>query len=90
MECNVGGLDRALRAALLGAAIGIGTRRGVHPVLRAVSAVAAAMAAFTVVTEYCPLNQLLGVNTCTNTAFRDGSKRRGEYLEERRPKDYAG
>jgi hypothetical protein len=91
MECNVGGWDRTLRATLLGAAIGLGTRPSLHPLLRVASAVAAAMAAFTVVTQYCPINHALGINTCSDQADNSRSKDRGgRYLEERRPEHYTG
>ncbi len=90
MECNVGGWDRALRAAVLGAAIGFGTRPRLHPLLRAASAVAGAMAAFTVVTQYCPLNHVLGINTCSDKNSTDTADRGAAYLEERRPEHYAG
>lgn len=63
MTQNVGGWDRALRAGMLitslAAAFDPRLRRG----WRWAAMVAAGSALFTVATRYCPLNQLLGLNT---------------------------
>ena len=64
MECNVGGLDRALRfgfgAGALTAALFGKMSRG-----KRIAALAlAGSGLFTATTQYCPASQLFGLNTC--------------------------
>jgi hypothetical protein len=64
MTCNVGGKDRAVRAiAATGLVLGAQCTH-VPASVRGVLYALGAVAAFTVLTRYCPMNTLLGVNTC--------------------------
>lgn len=65
MKCNVGGIDMAGRliigAVLLIAAFTVSMSTAWQTVLLVV----AAIALVTGIIRYCPLNQMLGLNTCT-------------------------
>jgi hypothetical protein len=95
MECNVGGVDWALRSAALAATLVVGISARLTPPWRAAIWTLAGMEAFTVLTRYCPLNAALGINTCRRQAADSlsgsaSSGGTGEYLGERRPEHYAG
>ncbi len=64
MTCNVGGADRALRWALAAVFAIAGFVAPVDTSWRIALYVLAAIALFTAALAYCPLNQLLGINTC--------------------------
>lgn len=64
MSCNVGGWDRAGRAALGTAALAAGATAPKGASWRPAAFVVAGVAYFTVATRYCPLNSLLGIDTC--------------------------
>ncbi|MHC1764830.1 MAG: DUF2892 domain-containing protein [Verrucomicrobiia bacterium] len=96
MECNVGGLDRAIRIAVSTAALGFASSRVVNPGWRVALAAFAAGEAFTALSRYCPVNQALGIDTCHgDKAALLGSEEQlppesRSYLEEPRPEHYAG
>lgn len=65
MSCNVGGTERALRFAAGGALLAgglLGPREA--PGRKTGAILAGTVLLATAITQYCPLNQLLGVNTC--------------------------
>lgn len=64
MKCNVGAMDRALRAVVGTGFLIAAIFATVHPAWRIAFATIAAVAFFTVATRYCPLNQLIGLDTC--------------------------
>lgn len=64
MTCNVGGVDRAVRAVLGIAFILIAIFVPMNTIWRVVLFVLAATALFTVATRYCPLNSVIGINAC--------------------------
>lgn len=64
MRCNVGGTDRAIRAALGVVFALIAIFVPMDTVWRVLLLVLAGIAFFTVVSRYCPLNSLFGINTC--------------------------
>jgi len=64
LKHNVGGMDRSFRIVLglvLMLLIFFGVFTGT---LRAVAFVVGAIALVTGVLQYCPINQMLGINTC--------------------------
>lgn len=63
MECNVGGKDRILRfvAGVVIAALGYFVLSGA---LTIIAYVIAAILLITAIITYCPLNKVLGINTC--------------------------
>ncbi len=65
MKCNVGGIDMAARliigAVLLIAAFTV----TMSTVWQTVLLVVAAIALVTGIIRYCPVNKILGLNTCT-------------------------
>jgi hypothetical protein len=65
MECNVGGWDRGARGVVALAGIGTALCPAMSKSLRIVSGILGAMASFTFLSRYCPLNELGGVNTCS-------------------------
>jgi hypothetical protein len=73
MICNVGGMDRALRGAI--AVTGIGTALLTRHDSRwqMIAGLLGSIATFTFTTQYCPLNQLLGVNTCKTSLRKTGA-----------------
>ena len=83
MECNVGGMDRGLRGVVALAALSTTLCGKTDERLRIAAGVIGAMASFTFLTRYCPLNQLIGLNTC-----KPGTK--GETNADIRTVSYAG
>lgn len=63
MECNVGGMDRTIRVILgiVLIAVGVLYLSGLTAII---AYIIAAIALITAAIAYCPLNKLLGVNTC--------------------------
>ena len=64
MECNVGGIDRGLRGSVAMAAIGTALNGKIDSRWRVASGIIGSVASFTFLSRYCPLNQLIGLNTC--------------------------
>lgn len=66
MSCNVGGMERVLRFALGGALLAGGLAASREASGRKTAAIlAGTVLAATAVTQYCPLNTALGINTCS-------------------------
>jgi hypothetical protein len=63
MRHNVGGLDRGLRSAVAVGAVAIGLFRGLRAGKRAAVLGFAVVPFVTALVRYCPLNQILGINT---------------------------
>jgi hypothetical protein len=63
MRHNVGGLDRGLRSAVAAGAVAIGLFRGFKAGKRAAVLGFAVIPFITAAMRYCPLNQILGINT---------------------------
>ena len=73
MTCNVGGLDRVIRVAL-GVVFLLLAGFVIETTLwRIVLLVLAAVALVTAFVRYCPLNQALGLNTCTQREMTGSS-----------------
>lgn len=64
IECNVGGTDKVIRMILGVVFIAAGLFFFGTPVAKGVSFVLAAIAFVTAFTGFCPLNKLIGLNTC--------------------------
>jgi hypothetical protein len=64
MKCNVGGIDRGVRAVIGAGFLIAAIFATVDPAWRIAFAAIAAVAFFTVTTRYCPFNQLIGLDTC--------------------------
>lgn len=68
ISCNVGGLDKGIRIALgiilVGAGVYLESAVGVTG-WSVIAFIAALTAVITAFVGYCPLNQLMGLNTCT-------------------------
>ena len=69
MKCNVGGTDKAIRLVVAAVAVvaGIGMlSAGMNAVWAVIAFVVALIAGVTAVVGFCPLNQLLGIDTCSS------------------------
>lgn len=64
MKCNVGNMDRSIRMGLGLGALTVGVFGRLNKPLRATALVFGAMELFTAASRYCPVSDLLGVNTC--------------------------
>ncbi len=64
MKCNVGGWDRTLRFVGAAVVLGLGLLGRRRSRGRAAALTFAAIPLLTGLARYCPLNQVLGVNTC--------------------------
>lgn len=67
MQCNVGGVDKTVRIL---AGIGLAAFAlfaDVDTVWRIVAGAVAAVALVTATVGFCPLNSLLGINSCKTT-----------------------
>lgn len=64
MKCNVGGIDRGVRTVVGTVFVAAAVFAEVQPAWRIAFVAIAAVAFFTVATRYCPLNQLIGLDTC--------------------------
>lgn len=64
MQCNVGGVEREVRAGVGGALLAAASV-GLVPVRwRIAMAVLGALGLATAAAQYCPLNSVLGIDTC--------------------------
>jgi hypothetical protein len=68
MNCNVGGTDRAFRGIVALAGLGTAACPKLDSRLRLAAGILGALASFAFTTQYCPLNQALGINTCNTEA----------------------
>ncbi len=64
MQCNVGGGDKVFRIVLGLALIALTLFVEMSSTLRIVAWVIAAIALITAFVGFCPLNKLIGLNTC--------------------------
>lgn len=64
MKNNVGGIDRNARIVLGIVLLIVGLVAPVEMTWRIVAVVVAAIALVTAVVRYCPVNAMLGINTC--------------------------
>jgi hypothetical protein len=64
MKCNVGGVDMAARLIVGLALVVVGLSVPMSIVWQVVVFVIAAIALVTGIIRYCPLNALMGLNTC--------------------------
>lgn len=67
VQCNVGGADKTIRIV---AGIGLAAfalLADVDTIWKLIAGIAAAIALVTATIGFCPLNSLLGVNTCKTT-----------------------
>ena len=72
MQCNVGGVEREVRAGV-GLALIAGAALGPLPVRwRAALAGLGAIGVATAASQYCPLNAALGIDTCHPPLLRGG------------------
>jgi hypothetical protein len=72
-KCNVGDLDRGIRFAAGGAALGLGLFGQMSLPKRLMTLAFAGSELVTGLTRYCPLNEMLGINTCEKEALTTGS-----------------
>jgi hypothetical protein len=68
MTCNVGGADKAVRIIVGAALVAVALLVAMPLALQIVLFVAAAIALVTAFVGFCPLNKLLGINTCKASA----------------------
>ncbi|WP_372624627.1 DUF2892 domain-containing protein [Falsiroseomonas sp.] len=64
MTCNVGGIDRGIRAVLGTVFLLAALFVTMDTLWRVVLFVLAGIAFFTVFARYCPVNSAIGLNTC--------------------------
>lgn len=64
IPCNVGGGDRAARTILGLGLLSFALTAHTDRFTRVLASAAAAMALETALTQFCPVNALLGINTC--------------------------
>ncbi len=64
VTCNVGGADKAIRIVLGIALAAFAFLSEVDTVWKMAMGVAAVIALVTATVGYCPLNRLLGINSC--------------------------
>ena len=64
MKPNVGGMDRSGRIVLGIVLLVVGLVAPIGAVWQIVALVVAAIALITAVVQFCPVNALLGINTC--------------------------
>jgi len=64
MTCNVGGKDKSARIILGVALIGVALLVSVSTTVQTILFVVAAIALVTAFVGFCPLNKLLGIDTC--------------------------
>lgn len=68
MTCNVGGADKAIRIVMGIALLALALFAPVEIVWRVVAGVLSAIALVTALIGFCPLNSLLGIDTCKRHA----------------------
>jgi len=64
MKCNVGGIDRRLRFGLGSGALAFALLRPMQKRARLATLIFGASELLTATARYCPISQMLGVNTC--------------------------
>ena len=64
MTCNVGGADKTIRIIVGIGAVAVGLLAGLGGLVQALVFVVAAIALLTAFVGFCPLNRILGINTC--------------------------
>ena len=64
LTCNVGGTDKLIRIALGVALVALGLLADLGAAWTIVAYALAVIALLTALINYCPLNMLLGINTC--------------------------
>ncbi len=64
MKCNVGGADKTIRYIVGAVALGVGLLAPLDTHWKIAASVVAAIAFVTATVGFCPLNNILGVNTC--------------------------
>jgi hypothetical protein len=64
MKPNVGGIDRIGRIVVGIVLLVVGLAAPISAMWQIVALVVAAIALITAVVQFCPLNALLGINTC--------------------------
>ncbi|HUX89716.1 MAG TPA: DUF2892 domain-containing protein [Gallionellaceae bacterium] len=70
MKCNVGGMDRTGRIVLGIVLLLVGLTAPIGMTGRVVALVIAAIALTTAIVRFCPINAMLGLNSC------EGDKKR--------------
>jgi hypothetical protein len=64
MKCNVGGIDRNGRIVVGIVLLVVGILAPIEMIWRIVALVIAAIALLTAIMRFCPVNAMLGCNTC--------------------------
>jgi hypothetical protein len=64
LDCNVGGADKTLRIIIGIALVAFVVLAQVDTLWKVIAGVAAAIALVTAFVGFCPLNRLIGVDTC--------------------------
>lgn len=64
IPCNVGGIDKTLRIVLGILLVAVGFFMDLSATWTIVAYVLAIIALLTALVNYCPLNQLFGIDTC--------------------------
>lgn len=64
MKCNVGGIDRTGRIVIGIVLLLVGLAAPLDMIWRIVALVIAAIALLTGIVRFCPVNAILGINTC--------------------------
>jgi hypothetical protein len=83
MNCNVGGTDRTIRLAAGVTALGLGLFGPMSRTGRIIALTVGASALFSGITRYCPINQALGINTCSPVeAAGEAVEEIGDKVEE--------
>jgi hypothetical protein len=72
MKCNVGGVDRTGRIVIGIVLLLVGLFAGLGAVWQVVVLILAAIALVTAIIRFCPLNALLGINTCEASKGEQG------------------
>lgn len=64
MKCNVGGIDRTGRIVIGIVLLLVGLAAPLDMIWRIVVLIIAAIALLTGIVRFCPVNAILGINTC--------------------------
>ena len=67
MKCNVGGIDKLIRLGVGIAGLGISLLAPISSVWKMTAFVVALIALVTASFGFCPLNKLLGINSCNRS-----------------------
>jgi len=73
MKCNVGGMDMVIRLIIGVVLLAIGLAVPMGTALQVIVFVIAGIALVTAIVHYCPLNALLGLNTCARQGHQSQS-----------------